>query len=174
MKYHLKKIAGVGIFTFLLLVSNCLAGKIDDFTLKDLDNKRVSFSDLKGEKLTVLDFWATWCKPCARAIPKLITIYEDFKNEGVQMIGISVDSPRNLVKVKPFVNSMGIPYPILLDYNSELMSRLQVTALPTILIVDDEDEIVFIHWGYRPGDEDVLREEIEKLIGDKPADSEDE
>ena len=90
------------------------------------------------------------------------------------MIGISVDSPRNLVKVKPFVNSMGIPYPILLDYNSELMSRLQVTALPTILIVDDEDEIVFIHWGYRPGDEDVLREEIEKLIRDKPADSEDE
>jgi thiol-disulfide isomerase/thioredoxin len=151
-----------------------LAGTIDNFTLKDLDNKRVFYSDLKGEKLTLLDFWATWCKPCARAIPKLITLYEDYKNSGVQLIGISVDSPRNLTKVKPFANSMGINYLILLDSNSELMSELQVTILPTILIVDDQDEIVFIHRGYRPGDEIILREEIDKLLKNQSPESEDE
>ena len=83
-----------------------------------------------------------------------------------------MDSPRNLSKVKPFVNSRGIPYPILLDSNSELMTRLQVTSLPTVLMVNENDEIVFIHRGYRPGDEKTLREEIIKLIGREVKDDE--
>lgn len=172
MKFYQKMTVTASVI--ILLALNCLAGKIDDFTLNDLDNKRVSFSDLKGEKVTILDFWATWCKPCARAIPKLITLYEDLKDQGVQVIGINVDSPRNLPKVKPFVNSQGINYPIMLDSNSELMSELQVTALPTILIIDDQNEIVSIHRGYRPGDDIILREEIDKLIKIKTPESEDE
>jgi thiol-disulfide isomerase/thioredoxin len=174
MKYLSKKAVYCGIVIILLFASNCLAGTIDDFTLKDLENKRVSFSDLKGEKLTILDFWATWCKPCSRAIPKLISLYEAYKDSGVQVIGISVDSPRNLPKVKPFVNSLGITYPILLDSNSELMSELQVTSLPTFLIVDAQNEIVFFHRGYRPGDETIIREEIDKLINKKSPQCEDE
>jgi hypothetical protein len=69
---------------------------------------------------------------------------------------------------------MGITYPILLDSNSELMSELQVTALPTILIVDEQNEIIFIHRGYRPGDEKLLRDEIDKLITKKSPENEDE
>ena len=68
------------IFAFLsfLVVTSLTAGTVEDFKLNDLDNKRTNFSDIKGEKLTILDFWATWCKPCSRAIPKLIELYEDF------------------------------------------------------------------------------------------------
>jgi len=174
MAYRLNNIFAVTVFLGGFLVTNLLAGKIDDFTLKDMDNKRVSFSELKGEKITILDFWATWCKPCARAIPKLVSLYEAYKDSGVQVIGISVDSPRNQAKVKPYVNSVGITYPILLDSNSELMSELQVTVLPTILIIDDQNEISFIHRGYRPGDEIFLKEEIDKLIRSKTPESEDE
>ena len=174
MWYRLNKILVLIVSATALLVNNIQAGKINDFTIKDIDNKRVTFSDLQGENLTIIDFWATWCKPCARAIPELITLYEDYKEKGVQVIGISVDSPRNLPKVKPFVNSMGITYPILLDSNNELMSELQVTSLPTILVVDSQNEIVLIHRGYRPGDEIILRDEIDKLIANKSPESEDE
>ena len=174
MKNNVAIVVTLCILILANLPGKTVAGKIDDFTLKDLNNKRVSFSDLQGENLTIIDFWATWCKPCARAIPELITLYEDYKNQSVQVVGICVDSPRNLAKVKPFVNSMGITYPILLDSNSELMSELQVTALPTILIVDNQNEIVLIHRGYKPGDEIFLREEIDKLLVDKSAESEDE
>ena len=100
--------------------------------------------------------------------------YRILEEKGVQVIGISVDSPRNLPKVKPFVNSMGITYPILLDSNNELMSELQVTSLPTILVVDSQNEIVLIHRGYRPGDEIILRDEIDKLIANISPESEDE
>ncbi len=169
----MKKIIKSLILLFLINTSS-IAGKIADFKLNDLNNKRITYSEIKGEKLTILDFWATWCKPCSRAIPKLIELFTAFEEQGVQIIGISVDSPRNLSKVKPFVNSRGIPYPILLDSNSELMTRLQVTAMPTVLMVDEKDEIVFIHRGYRPGDEKILREEIIKLIEQKPTQDEDD
>jgi thiol-disulfide isomerase/thioredoxin len=174
MSYRFNIILAVTIFATYLIVTNLLAGKIDDFTLKDLNNKRVSFSEVKGEKLTMIDFWATWCKPCARAIPELIILYEAYKDSGIQVIGISVDSPRNQAKVRPFVNSKGITYPILLDSNSELMSELQVSVLPTLLIIDDQDEIVFIHRGYRPGDEIILKKEIDKWLIKKSPESEDE
>ncbi len=155
------------IFTVLIICLGTAAeGKIKDFRLKDLDNKAVHYSQLKGEKLTIIDFWATWCKPCSRAIPKLIEIYERYNKQGVQLIGISVDSPRNLSKVKPFVHSKHITYPILLDINSQVMTDFKIKLLPTILFVDSDDEIIYLHQGYRPGDEKVLEEEIQKFLKD--------
>ncbi|MBV6505550.1 MAG: hypothetical protein ILNGONEN_01113 [Syntrophorhabdaceae bacterium] len=53
---------------------------------------------------------------------------------------------------------------MLLDENSDLMARLKVTAMPTVLIVNADDEIVFFHQGYRPGDEKTLEAEIKKLL----------
>ena len=127
----------------------------------------MSYSELKGEKITIIDFWATWCKPCIRSIPKLVELYETYSDQGVQIIGISVDSPRNVQKVKPFSKSLGITYPVLLDINSEVMTKLNVTLLPTLLLVNDQDEIVFIHQGYRPGDEKFIAEELEKILKNK-------
>jgi thiol-disulfide isomerase/thioredoxin len=139
-------------------------GKISDFRLSDVDNKSVRYAEIKGKKATVIDFWATWCKPCVRSIPKLVQMHQRFKARGVQFIGINVDGVRNLNKVKPMANSLGIDYPVLLDVNSQVMSDLKVTAMPTILLVNEKDEIVARRQGYRPGDEKILEEEIRKLL----------
>lgn len=137
---------------------------VTNFRLKNLENRTVSYNSLKGEKLTVIDFWATWCKPCVKSIPKLVEISEEFEDDGVQFIGISIDGPRNLAKVKPFARSLGVSYPILLDVNSEVMAKLSVRAVPTLLIVNQDDEIVYFHEGYKPGEEDEIRNEIVKLL----------
>lgn len=169
------------IYNKIIILAVCLltakmiyAAKLDDFILKDLNNKKVAFSELQGEKLTILDFWATWCKPCSREIPKLVDLYTTYKDQGVEFIGINVDSPRNTPKVRPFANALGINYPILLDSNNELMARLQVTAMPTVLIVNIDNEIVYVHRGYRPGDEAILQQEIDKLLTEDSAKNEDE
>ena len=141
MTQRLLKSMGM-LFVLILSANSLLAAKLDNFTLRDLDNKKTAFADIKGEKLTVIDFWATWCKPCSREIPKLVDLYTKYKEKGVQFIGINVDSPRNMPKVRPFANSLGINYPVLLDSNSELIARLQVTAMPTVLIVNSDSEIV--------------------------------
>ena len=155
------------VLLFFLSLQSVYGAKVHDFKLKDTENMRVSYSELKGEKITIIDFWATWCKPCIRSIPKLIELYEEYSDKGVRMIGISVDSPQNAQKVKPFARSLGITYPVLLDMNSEIMAKLNVTVLPTILLVDDQDEIVLIHQGYRPGDEKFIAEEIDKILKSK-------
>jgi thiol-disulfide isomerase/thioredoxin len=152
------------IFLFVIFSQTAFAGKLPDFRLKNLDNKIVSYSQLKGKKLTVIDFWATWCKPCVRAIPKLVKLHEQYKKDGVEFIGVNVDGTRNLPKVKPFAHSLNIAYPVLLDENNEVMNKLKVTAMPTIIIANADDEIVFFHQGYRPGDEKALEDEIKKLL----------
>ncbi len=151
---------------FLALSSlPAIAGTIPDFRLKDLENKSTTYSELKGEKLTVIDFWATWCKPCRSSIPGLVSLYKKYRSKGVQFIGINADGIRNLSKVKPFARSAGMNYPVLLDLNGEVMAELQVSALPTLLISNSSDEIVFFHQGYRPGDEKVIEQEISRALG---------
>lgn len=142
-------------------------GKVYDFSLKNTENRMVSLSEISGKSLTVVDFWATWCQPCIRSIPSLVEMSEAYKDQGVAFIGISVDSPRNLAKVKPFARSMGIQYPILLDSNGELMGDLNVMAVPTLLIINSDNRILYMHEGFNAGDELTIKEEIDKHLGNQ-------
>ena len=145
------------------------ADTIPDFRLQNLDRQKVSLHDLMGENLTVIDFWATWCGPCIRSIPALVDLSEEYEDQGVRFVGVNVDSPRNLSKVKPFARSLGVTYPVLLDPASELMAALNVTAMPTLLLVNADREVVMVHEGYRPGDEEIVRDEIERRLSGEAA-----
>lgn len=133
--------------------------------LKNVKGEQSNILKEAGQKdLIVLDFWATWCKPCVKAIPKIIELEEEFKNESVSFIGINTDSPRNLAKVRPFVKTHGIEYPVLLDVDQEIMNELLINAFPTFLIVDRKGKVLFTHRGFANGDEKLIREEIKKLL----------
>lgn len=151
----------------MLLASSARIGaqdRIYDFSLRDVDRHTVSYSELKGEKLTVIDFWATWCQPCIRSLPKLVEMSKELEPAGVNFIGISVDSPRNTAKVKPFARSLGISYPVLVDPSGELMGELSILAVPTLLVVDKDMNIVYVHEGFNAGDETEIRGEIDKYL----------
>ncbi len=148
----------------LLFFLSGLSAQEPYFRLKDLSNHWQEYSDLKGNSLTVIDFWATWCQPCVRSIPYLNEMASDFTDSGINFIGVSIDGPRNQSKIAPFTRSLGVSYPILRDINSELMSELGVTAVPTLLIYNAEGEMIHIHEGFRPGDERLIRETIESFL----------
>lgn len=138
--------------------------QIPDLQLKDLDQNQNSLEALKGEKYTVVDFWATWCKPCVAAIPKLNEIYAEFSDKGVNLIGVNVDGPRNQAKVKPLVRSLNVNYPILLDPDQELVNDLNVSAFPTLLVFNSKGKEVFVHEGFTAGDEDIIRKKLTELL----------
>lgn len=154
------------IFILLFIMQiNAFSQKVYDFRLADVrSNAFVNFNSLKGQKLTVIDFWATWCKPCVAAIPKIEAIYQMYKDSGVHVIGINVDSPRNLSKVLPFSESQGITYPILLDSEQAVMRDLNVTSFPTLLVVDNNNKVVYTHEGYQPGDEIEIKNQLSSLL----------
>lgn len=155
----------VGATAVLLLLVSLTWSQEPSFRLRDLENNWQEYSDLKGTQLTVVDFWATWCQPCVRSIPLLSELEKEYRDKGVQFIGVSIDGPRNQSKIKPFVTSMGVEYPIIRDLDSELMSDLGVTAVPTLLLYDAEGELLFFHEGFRPGDEDIIRDHIDEHLG---------
>lgn len=153
------------IFSFILMAGyGSNAQQVRNFVLNDLQNKSRSFDELKGEKLTLLDFWATWCKPCNKAIPELNKLYSQFHSKGVNLIGINCDGPRSVAKVAPLSKSLQIEYPVLLDMNAELMNDLNLSAYPTLIMVNSSGKVVWIHEGYVPGDEMVIQKEIEKQL----------
>lgn len=152
----------------MILISVSWSGQnVHNFRLQDVNNKWQQYTQLKGEKLTILDFWATWCSPCVKAMPKLNTLFEKYKDKGVQFLGINIDSQKNNAKIKPFTQAYKILNPVLKDPNSQLTSRLNVTNIPTLLIINSEDEVVYRHQGYRFGDEKLIEEEIIKLLGEE-------
>jgi thiol-disulfide isomerase/thioredoxin len=140
------------------------AQNVFDNNFNDIEGNNVILGDLKGEKLTVLDFWATWCKPCVNSIPKLVNLSDQLKNKGVNLIGINEDSPRNTAKVQPFAFSLGITYPVLLDPNQRLLSDMMIDALPTLIILDKNGKVIYTHQGFSNGDENVIKNKISSLL----------
>jgi thiol-disulfide isomerase/thioredoxin len=134
--------------------------------LSDLEGNTVSIDAIKGEKLTVLDFWATWCRPCIISIPELIKLSDKYQDQGVRFVGINADSPRNRSKVRPFVSSMGITYPVLLDFDLQLQSDFFISGFPTLLILDGKGKVLFTHVGYIQGDEKEIEDAIKKLLAE--------
>jgi cytochrome c biogenesis protein CcmG, thiol:disulfide interchange protein DsbE len=137
------------------------------FSLEDTQSNTRTYEELKGEKLTVVDFWATWCKPCLQSIPHLTSIQEEYKTKGVNFVGISVDGPRSVSKVGPLAKSLKINYPILLDFNNDLMRQYNVANVPSLAIIDSKNKIVYFHEGYNSGDEKKLKAKIEELLNRK-------
>jgi len=154
----------IKLFTILIIPVLLSSNPSTDFSLKNIENHVQSFLDLKGKKGTVIDFWATYCQPCLQSLPELKKLHEEFESEGIAFVGINVDGSRNLSKVKPFIRSFQINYPVLLDINFEVMEQMNVTVIPTLIIMDSNDKIVFRYEGYKPGDEAMIRSQIQKFL----------
>lgn len=149
----------IKLLILALTLSMAVNAQEVDFYLPDLENEEFSFEDLKGEKLTLIDFWATWCKPCSQLIPSLNTFQTTWSGD-LKVIGISIDSPRSMNKIKPYVTAMGVNYSILLDSDQDVSSDLNISAIPTLLLVDAEGTIVWTHEGYTLGDEKIIEQKI--------------
>lgn len=154
------------IYILVILLSNGFVAfsQIPDVNVQDIDQNWVSLNDLKGKELTVLDFWATWCKPCVTSIPKLNKLYIQFSEKGVEFIGVNVDAPRSIAKVKPFANSLDIQYPIVLDPDQDLVNQFNVNVFPTLMVYNKKGEEVFVHEGFNPGDEQLIQKELTELL----------
>jgi thiol-disulfide isomerase/thioredoxin len=133
---------------------------VRNFSLPGFNNQYIELKDIQGEHLTVLDFWTSWCKPCLNAIPELIKLSEKYNSLGVVFIGVNADSPRSVSKAMPLAKSLGINYPIVFDTSGDLTSELNIGVFPTIIIMNSERKIVFIHEGFTKNDGTILEEVI--------------
>ncbi len=110
-------------------------------SLPTLAGDRVDSASLRGRPV-VVNFWATWCHACKRAIPELAAVAEE---SGVEVLGIALDDG-GVGAVAPFVQRFGIPYTVALG-DEAVFHRFQGLAIPYTLVLDAEQRIVNIYRG---------------------------
>lgn len=138
--------------------------KAPAFRIKDVEGKTLELEKLLAKGPVLLDFWATWCKPCHAAIPELESWREAYGERGLTIIGVSVDGPRNYAKVRPFMKRMSIRYPIAIDEDGKLQQRYQVLGLPTAILIDREGRIASTRIGFDPAKSPAFAAAIEELL----------
>ncbi len=111
-----------------------IAKPAPDFTLIDIDGKKVQLSDFKG-KVIVLNFWSTTCAPCVAEIPSLNSLYRDLKGNGLIVLGISLD--RSVKPVKHLADKLHIAYPLLMDSQQDVyFDSYALFGQPISVIID--------------------------------------
>jgi len=118
-----------------------------DFSLADASGGNIKLSDYRG-KVVIVDFWATWCPPCRKGIPDLIELKNEYGDK-IAIIGISVDTDSKS-EVVPFIQKMGINYPIAYSTPDVVQAFGGIDAIPTSFVVDKNGKIVDMHVGLVP------------------------
>ena len=131
-----------------------------DFALDTLEGKPVSLTEFKN-KVTLLNFWATWCGPCRAEIPDLVELQNKYKDQ-LQIIGLVVDDD-DKGAIKKFVDQFGVNYPVAIATDELRMQYGGIPALPTSFLLDAQGRVVQKHEGLH---DPVLYEvEIRSLLG---------
>ncbi len=157
----------------LLAVSACVPGdlrppQVGDqapaFEATSLDGERtVALADYAGQTILV-NLWATWCAPCRLETPYLQSIYEENKDRGLMVVGVSVDSPSALDSVNDFLEEMGVTYDILLDPDMVSTDVFAAIGLPASFLIDGDGVVRFTRLGpIAEGDPDFL-EALEQTL----------
>ena len=143
--------------------------EIPSVNIKMLDGKVFNTSQLNNNgKPMIIDFWATWCKPCVAELNAVSENYADWQTEtGVKLVAISIDDARTMASVAPFVSGKGWTYDVYIDANSDFRRAMNVNNVPHTFLLDGNGKIVAQHNTYAPGDEDKLYEELVKVSSGK-------
>jgi peroxiredoxin len=135
--------------------------KMPKAALKDLAGKPIAASALAG-KVVIVDFWASWCAPCKQELPALEKLYQKYKDKGLMVIGVSVDS--ELDKAKALAKSLKLSFPSAHDAEHTLAEQFDPPRMPSSYVIDQKGIVRFVHEGFRAGDEAAIEREVRKLL----------
>lgn len=153
----------VVIFLFVISLHASEGKKLPSHKFETLDGKQTEIKTLLAKNVTIVTFWATWCKPCAEEMSEFQKLLDIYAESGLKVIAISTDNERSIAKVKPFMKSKQFEFTVLLDTNGEAMRKFGVQSVPHTFIVSGDGTILYNHSGYSKGDE----KKVEEIINSK-------
>jgi peroxiredoxin len=159
--------SGLGLLLSLFAALGCggsgakgsIGAPAAEFSLTALDGSAVRLRDYSG-RIVVLDFWATWCRPCQLEIPHFIALESEYGPRGLAVIGVAVNDREDNVRV--FAERMRINYPTALGSDGLVQAYGGFNAIPTTFIIAPDGKIAARYTGYQ--DKQVFTDVIEKLL----------
>jgi cytochrome c biogenesis protein CcmG/thiol:disulfide interchange protein DsbE len=119
-----------------------------DFMLRALDGTTVRLSDLQGHPV-IVNFWASWCSPCRDETPDLITLYEDHRDAGLQLLGVNQREANT--PVQQYVEEFGVSYPVLMDRDGQVASTWRIggpnSGIPSTYFIDATGVVRLVVFG---------------------------
>lgn len=135
------------------------------FELGALDGETYRLEDqITGRKIVLISFWATWCPPCRLEMPQLESLYERYRDSGLQVLAINVGEDGDTVQ--KFVDKRTLSFPVLLDRDGLVSTRYHVEAFPTTVLIDSDGKVLEVTEGLHP----YLAYGIESQLDDKSED----
>ncbi len=141
-----------------------LSGKpAPDFSLALLDGPSFSLSAQTGS-VVLIDFWATWCGPCVRALPEVKALDEQYRSNGLVVVGVSRDRPAQKDKVAEMVREKGLAYPVGLDADPAAAERYGVEGIPCMVLIGRDGVVQGRKVGFSSGSLNALKKDIEAVL----------
>ncbi|MHC4416259.1 MAG: TlpA family protein disulfide reductase [Planctomycetota bacterium] len=140
-----------------------IGNQAPNWTLKDGDGREHSLSEYRGQ-LVVLDFWATWCPHCRRAMPSVQQMHDQYSDRGVAVLAINCRDKANADPVG-FVRGRGFTYPVLLDGN-KIAPKYQVRGIPSFYVIAPDGRLLFKQSGFSAQVEQTIRRLIRQHVGE--------
>ncbi len=110
-----------------------IGGPAPEIVLKDLQGQEIRLSDLRG-KIVLLNFWATWCKPCKEEMPAMQAVYDKLRDQG--FVVLAVNELEDTERVIEHIRTHGHTFPVVMDRDNRVANRYGVVGLPASFLVD--------------------------------------
>ena len=143
--------------------------KAPDFALKTTTGEEITLSDYFGKKVVMLEFWATWCNICVAEIPNLIKNYDRFKDQGFEILAITLQAGDD-EEIARVIRESGISYPVLIDDRLKVATKIYGLAgpIPLKVIIGADGVVKYSHVGDYPPGEDEVPFVVEDLLREIP------
>lgn len=139
-----------------------LGEQAPSFEAQLLSGESMTLDQHKGKDIVILDFWATWCGPCIRAMPDLMAVAENYKGRNVVLYAVNVrERPED---VEAFLKERKWNLSIPLDRDGSVSDKFKVGGIPQTVIVDKDGTVQAVHIGYSPDTKQQLERELETLL----------
>lgn len=109
-----------------------------DFELVDMQGNKHRLSEYKGQGV-FLNFWGTWCKPCEKEFPIINKYYQEYQDEGIQVLAVNI--AESDFTVQKYIDRKGLAFPVLIDKTKSVMSAFNINPLPTTFLINSEGKI---------------------------------